>query len=184
MKFLLDNLWVPAFAVAYFFGGIYPATAALIAALFLTVALYWLIERRIHKVHLFSAIAAGILGGLTLYVRDPTFIKFKPTVVYLAFSAALLLSQVFGDRVLLARLPQKLITLPDPVWRKVNFAWALFFVFCAALNLYVAFHFDEATWVKLKLFGFSLLMFVFLLGHLPFLHKYLPQEETTGAGDA
>jgi intracellular septation protein len=78
--------------------------------------------------------------------------------------------------VLLARIPQDVIALPEPVWRKVNLAWALFFLGCAALNWYVAHHYDEATWVKFKTFGFTALTFVFLLAHAPFLSRYLPQD--------
>lgn len=177
MKFLLDNLWIPAFLIAYALGDIYAATAALIAAMMVTVAAYWVLERRLHKMHLVAAVAAAVLGGLTLYARDPTFIKFKPTAVYLLFAIALLGSHVIGDKVLMARIPQKAIVLPDSVWPRVNLAWGLYFVFCAALNVYVALNFDEGVWVKFKAFGLTGLSFVFILCHLPFLHKYLPQEQ-------
>lgn len=178
MNFLLDNLWIPAFLIAYALGGIYAATAALIAAMAVTVVAYWILERRIHKMHLVAAITAAVLGGITLYVHDPIFIKFKPTAVYLLFAMALLGSHLIGDKVLMARLPQKTIVLPDAVWPRVNFAWAVFFLFCAALNVYVALNFDESVWVKFKAFGFTGLSIVFILAHLPFLHKYLPQEQS------
>jgi len=121
-------------------------------------------------------VLATVLGGLTLAIHDPVFIKFKPSGVYGVFALALLGSHFIGQRVLLARIPQKTFTFPEPVWRKVNLAWALFFLGCAALNWYVADHYDEATWVKFKTFGFTALMFVFLLAHAPFLSRYLPQE--------
>ncbi|TXH03430.1 MAG: septation protein A [Nevskiaceae bacterium] len=176
MKFLLDLAPALAFFAAYYLGGIYVATGVLIAAMFALVLVYWLWKREVHKVHLVTSLVVAVFGGLTLYVHDPAFIKFKPTALYALFSAALLLSHVIGDRVLLARLPQQAIQLPEPVWRRVNFAWGLFFAFCAVLNLYVAAHYDEATWVKFKTFGFSALMFVFMLAHAPFLARYLPQE--------
>lgn len=176
MKFLLDFAPALLFFAAYFFGGIYVATTVLIAALFLLVAAYWLIERRVHKAHLTTAVVAGVLGGLTLAIQEPAFIMYKPTAVYGIFALALLLSHVIGERVLLSRIPQKAVVLPDAVWRKVNFAWAVFFLFCAVLNVYVAHEFDEATWVKVKTFGFTVLMFVFLVAHAPFLAKYLPEE--------
>ena len=176
MKFLLDLGPALAFFAAYYLGGIYVATGVLIASLFALVLIYWLWKHEVHKVHLVTAVIAAVLGGLTLYVHDPAFIKFKPTALYAVFSIALLLSHVIGDRVLLARLPQQAIKLPEPVWRRVNFVWALFFAFCALLNLYVATNYDEATWVKFKTFGFTALMFVFLLAHAPFLARYLPQD--------
>jgi intracellular septation protein len=177
MKFLLDLVPALAFFGAYMLTNIYTATIALIVSLFLVVVVYWFWEKRLHKAHFVTAMVALVLGGLTLAVHDPNFIKYKPTAVYAVFSLALLASHVFGERVLLARLPQKSIRLPEPVWRRVNFAWALFFAFCAVLNLYVASEFTEATWVKFKTFGFTALMFVFLLAHAPFISRYLENGE-------
>lgn len=176
MKFLLDTAPALLFLIVYRYAGIYTATATLIVALFALVGAYWVMERRLHKMHLVTAVVAAVFGGLTLAVHDPVFIKFKPTALYTLFSIALLLSHVIGDRVLLQRIPQKAIVAPDAVWRRVNFAWALFFAFCAALNLYVAAHFDEATWVQFKTFGFTALMFVFLLCHAPLLARYQQPE--------
>lgn len=176
MKFLIDLIPALAFFGTYLTAGIYAATGVLIASLFLVVAIYWFWEKRLHKSHFITALAALVLGGLTLAVQDPVFILYKPTAVYAVFAAVLLGSHVIGDRVLLARLPQKAIQLPDPVWRKVNFAWAMFFAFCAVLNVYVAVNYSEATWVKFKTFGFTLLMFGFLLAHIPFLGRYFQQE--------
>lgn len=176
MKFLLDFSPALLFFASYYLRDIYTATAVLIIALFALVAFYWLYERRLHKSHLVTAIVAGVLGGLTLAIHDPQFILYKPTAVYALFALALLGSHFIGDKVLLARLPQKAIALPDALWRKVNLAWALFFLFCAALNLYVAWNFTEATWVKFKTFGFTGLMFVFLMAHIPFLRDYLKED--------
>lgn len=176
MNKILDLAPAVLFLGVYAAYGIYAATAALIIAMFALVAWYWFSEKRLHKAHFITALVALVLGGLTIYVHDASFIKLKPTVVYAVFALALLGSHFIGDKVLLARLPQNAISLPDAVWRKVNFAWALFFIGCAVLNLYVAFNFSEAVWVKFKVFGFTVLMFVFLLAHAPFLKRYLPQE--------
>jgi intracellular septation protein len=177
MKALLDLLPALAFFGAYLAADIYAATIALVVSLFIVVAIYRIWKREWHKAHLATAIVAAVLGGLTLYIHDPAFIKLKPTVVYALFSLALLGSHVIGDRVLMARIPQQTIQLPPAVWRRVNFAWAVFFALCAVLNLYIAHQFDEATWVKFKTFGFTALMFVFMLAHAPFLTRYLQQND-------
>lgn len=176
MKILLDLGPALLFFGVYLRYDIYAATAALIASLIAVVIIYRLWKGEWHKAHAVAAAVAAVLGGLTLYIHDPAFIQYKPTAVYGVFALALLLSHVIGERVLLARLPQKTIQLPDVVWRRLNLAWALFFIFCALLNVWVAQRFDETTWVQVKTFGFSGLMFVFLLAHLPFLSKYLPDE--------
>jgi len=177
VKFLLDYAPALLFFAAYFVYDIYVATAVLIAAAIALVLIYRVWQKRWHKSHLVVAVLATVLGGLTLAIHDPVFIKFKPTAVYGVFALALLGSHAIGERVLLARIPQKTFTFPEPVWRKVNFAWAMFFLACAALNYYVAGNYDEATWVKFKTFGFTALTFVFLLAHAPFLSRYMPQDQ-------
>jgi intracellular septation protein len=176
VKFLLDYAPALLFFAAYLLFDIYVATATLIVAAILLVLVYRVREQRWHKSHLVVAVLATVLGGLTLAIHDPVFIKFKPTAVYAVFALALLGSHFIGERVLLARIPQKTFSFPEPVWRKVNLAWALFFLACAALNWHVAERYDEATWVKFKTFGFTALTFVFLLAHAPFLSRYLPQD--------
>jgi len=175
VKFLLDYLWAPLFLGAYFYGDIYLATKVLIGSLVAMIALWVLWKRELNKTYLVIALVTSVMGGITLYLHDPVFVKFKPTIVYIVFAAILLASHFVGDRVLLARMPQHAVVLPEDVWRRVNLAWALFFVACALLNYYVAGHYDEATWVKFKVFGFTGLTFVFAIAHAPFLWRYLPQ---------
>ena len=173
MNALIDLSPAVLFFAAYVYGGLYVATTVLIVAMLAMVSVTWLRTRRVPKMQLGIAIIVTILGGLTLWLRNPEFIKFKPTAIYGAFALALLGSHFIGDKVLLARIPQKNIVLPDPIWRRVNLAWVAFFAFCAVLNLYVAATYSEATWVKVKSFGFTGLMFAFLLLHAPFLSRYL-----------
>jgi len=177
MKTLLDLLPVIAFGAAYYLGGIYAATIAIVVALAITVIGFKLLDGRWHKAHVVALVASTVLGGITLAVHDPAFIKLKPSMVYSIFAVALIGSHFVGDKVLLQRLPQKMLLMPDAVWKRVNLAWALFFIFCAALNYVAAYHLDEATWVKLKLFGFSVLMIVFMLAHLPFVSRYMVQPD-------
>jgi len=177
MNTLLDLAPALLFFGAYASLGLYPATAVLIAALFALVAVYWFKDHRLHKMHLLTALVAAVFGGLTLYLRDPTFIKLKPTVVYGLIAVILLVSQLFGRKVLLARIPQNAIELPEAVWRRVNLAWVLFFTFCAALNLYIAYRFSERVWVEFNVFGFTALTLLFLLAHAPFLSRYLPRDD-------
>jgi intracellular septation protein len=181
MKFLIDFLPLLAFFVAYLRFDIYVATVALTASLALALFVYRIWKGEWHKVHLVTYFITAALGAFTLYAHDPRFIKFKPTAVYAVFALALLGSHVVGPRVLLARLGHNSFPLPEPLWRKINFAWAMFFAFCAALNLYVASHFSEAAWVKFKIFGFTLLPILFTVAHFPFVARHLPPPSTEQA---
>src|SRR3546814_11437458 len=99
MNALIDFLPALLFLGTYAAYGIYTATAVLIVGMFALVAWYWFREHRLHKAHFITALVALVLGGLTIYVHDARFIKFKPTVVYAVCSLALLGSHLIGHRV-------------------------------------------------------------------------------------
>jgi intracellular septation protein len=69
------------------------------------------------------------------------------------------------------------ITLPDPVWRILNHAWAGFFAALGIANLYVAFNFATDTWVNFKLFGTTGLMLTFVIAQSLFIAKYMKEPE-------
>ena len=174
---LIDALPAPLFLAALFLKDIYFATAVLMASMVLLAVFHWVRDGKPHKLHTLGAVAVVVLGGLTLLLRDAIFVKYKTSVVNGSLALAFLLSHVIGDKVLLQRIPQQAMQLPEALWRKVNLAWAGFFASIALLNLYVMHQFDDRIWGLFKTFGVTALMFVFLLAHLPFLHKYLPQDD-------
>lgn len=65
--------------------------------------------------------------------------------------------------------------LPELVWKKLNYSWAVFFILLGILNLYVAFNYSIDTWASFKLFGATGIMFVFIIAAL-MLNKYLPKK--------
>jgi len=118
-----------------------------------------------------------VFGGATIYFRDDTFIKWKPTILYWAFAVALLISQVFMRKNLIRVMMEKQVQLPDPVWGRLNLAWMLFFLLMGLLNLYVAFNYPIDIWVNFKMFGTMGLMFAFIIGQSLFLSKYMKDIE-------
>ena len=58
----------------------------------------------------------------------------------------------------------------------LNIAWVLFFAAAGVLNLYVAYNFSEAFWVKFKVFGFTGITFAFIIIQMIWLMKYLKNE--------
>ncbi|WP_179142093.1 septation protein IspZ, partial [Cronobacter sakazakii] len=71
----------------------------------------------------------------------------------------------------------KEITLPAHAWSRLNIAWALFFIFCGLLNIYVAFWLPEAVWMNFKVFGIPGLTLVFTLLSGVYIYRHMPQEE-------
>ena len=153
------------------------ATAVAILATLAQVG--WLLARgrKVDKMLWMSLGIIVVMGGATLLLRDPTFIKWKPTVLYWAFATALLASEFVFGRNLIRSMMSHQITLPDTVWGRLNMSWALFFLLMGVLNLYVAYHYSENAWVNFKLFGGLGLMIAFILAQGVFLSRFMHGEE-------
>ena len=154
MQALLDFIPVVVFFVAYKLYGIYAATVAIIVAMAALIAYQWFRHGKVSKMLLFSGGAVVVLGGITLAVRNPIFIQWKPTIVYWVTAVAFLGSQFFGPKTLTERmLGAALEGEGSPPWSWFNLLWVASFAALGVVNLYVAYRFDEATWVNFKLFG-------------------------------
>jgi intracellular septation protein len=176
MKFLFDLFPVALFFVAIQIWDIFVATAVAIAATIVQVG--WLLARK-KKVEpmLWASLAIIVVfGGLTLYLRDRTFILWKPTVLYWLFGAVLAGSAFLGRNLIRALLSDQM-RLPEAIWARLNWAWVAFFAFMGVLNLYVAFHYSEKVWATFKLFGGMGLMFVFVVAQSLVLARYMQDEQ-------
>ncbi len=177
MKLLFDLFPVILFFITFKFAGVFAATAAAIVATFAQVA--W-VKHRHGKVDTMLWVSLGIItvfGGATLLLHDETFIKWKPTILYWFFSAALLLSPVLFKKNLMRTLLGEKMALPDPVWGNLNLAWGAFFAVLGVVNLYVAFNFSTDTWVNFKLFGATGLMLLFIIAQAALLAKYVEEDK-------
>ncbi len=163
MKFLFDYFPIIVFFVSYKFWNIYVATALTMIASALQVGIYWLNHKRFEKLHLITLLFIIVLGGSTLLFHNEIFIKWKPTIVYWAFSVALFVSQFIGSKSLIQRMLQEKVTLPLKIWSRVNASWALFFAIMGLVNLYVVYHYSTNAWVNFKLFGSLGLMLIFIV---------------------
>ena len=177
MKFLFDIFPVLLFFVAFKLWDVYTATAVAIAATFGQVLWSWLRRGKVDTMLWVSLAIIAVFGGATLLLHDETFIKWKPTVLYWLFSAILLGAHGLFGKNLIRAMMEKQLTLPAPVWLKVNLSWAVFFLFMGAANLYVAFNFPTDTWVSFKLFGGFGLMLAFVVAQGLLLSRYMEHEE-------
>lgn len=173
-----------AFANAWLGGGIAPAQAPiLIATCVAIVATFaqigWLLlrGRKVDTMLWMSLVLIVVFGGATIFFHDATFIKWKPTILYWLFAGSLLVSAFVFNKNLIRSFMEAQIKLPDNVWSRLNIAWIGFFAIMGFLNLYVAFEYPEATWVKFKLFGGMGLMFAFVIAQSMFLGKYVEEDK-------
>jgi len=157
-----------------------PILLATAVAILATLAqVLWLLIRRRHVDTMLwvSLVIILVFGGATIYFHDELFIKWKPTVLYWCFALALLGAQLILRKNLIRSLMGQQMTLPDPVWNKLNLAWGAFFAAMGALNLYVAFNFPLELWVNFKMFGFLGLMIAFVIAQTAYLSRYLKEPE-------
>lgn len=151
------------------------ATAVAIVATVLQIV-YLLVRGK--KVDTMLWVSFGIItlfGGATIYFHNEQFIKWKPTVLYWCFGAALLLGQFIWKKNFIKSMMDKQFSLPEPVWGRLNLAWAGFFGFMGVVNLVVAFNFSTNAWVNFKLFGFTALMVAFVVVQSLMLSKYMKE---------
>ena len=141
------------------FDGIFSATAVLMISTALTWLISSLLEKRNDKRLMWMTLAVLLFGAATLILRDQRFIQWKPTVFNWVLAAVFLGSQFVGERTVLERVLGSQLSLPRRIWTRLNVLWIGNFALVGALNLFVAYRFEEAVWVSYKLYssiGFTL----------------------------
>lgn len=161
-------------------GGIFSATAMLIISSVVVYGILYFKQGKLEKSQWLTLLACLVFGSLTLAFHSETFLKWKAPVVNWLFALAFLGSQFIGDRPLIQRIMGHALSLPQPIWRKLNIAWIIFFIFCGAANLYVAFTYQD-FWVDFKVFGSLGMTVLFLIGQGLFLAKHMHEPETSAS---
>ena len=193
MKLLFDLFPVILFFVAYKLGNSFPHEAGQLAATWLgaliasgkvseaqapillatAVAIVaslaqvgWLLARgrRVEPMLWVSLGVIVVFGGATIWLNDETFIKWKPSILYLLFAGSLVAGRVFWQRNFVRSLLGQQIELPGPIWERLLWVWSGFFALLAVANLFVAYNFSTDTWVNFKLFGLMGLTLTFVIG--------------------
>jgi intracellular septation protein len=154
------------------------ATATAIVATFAQVG--WLLARgrKVEPMLWVSLAVIAIFGGATIWFHDETFIKWKPTILYWLFAAALVAGRVIWRRNLVKSLLAEQISVPDAVWDRLATAWVGFFGVMGIVNLVVAYSVSTEVWVNFKLFGLFGLTIAFMLGLGIYLSRHLKEEPT------
>ena len=153
---------------------IFVGTAFFMGAMVISLVLAWLLLKKVAVMPLVTGVVVLIFGGLTLYFRDDTFIKVKPTVINSLFGAVLLgglafrqslLKYVFGD----------VYKLQPKGWTILTLRWGLFFFALAILNEVVWRTQTTDFWVAFKVWATMPLTIIFAASQLPVMTKYAPE---------
>lgn len=166
MKQLLEFIPLILFFVVYKFLGTQEAAITLVVATLIQLVVLKMLYGKIEKMQLFMAGFVVVFGGLTAYFNDDAFLKWKVTLLNGLFALVLLISQFVLKNPIIKHLLGKEIRLPEQVWAKLNTGWAIFFIICMLLNLYVSHFMSNDAWYTFKVFGLTGLSLVatFLTG--------------------
>ncbi len=173
MNLLLNLLPAVCFFVAYkLSGSLIGATAALLASSAVCMGLSWLLRGSVSRSQTAVLVLLLIFAVPTVVIKDPSFIKWKVSVVNAVIAAALLLCQFVFKKNVVEALSGYRTPIPESLFRKATAAAAVFFLLCAGLNYVLAFRLPdlagvdpreaEDIWVNYKAYGNGILNSVFI----------------------
>jgi intracellular septation protein len=178
LKFVLDVGPLVLFFIANGRFGIFVATAVFMVSIVTALLVSYAMTRHWPVMPVVSAIVVLIFGSLTLILHDETFIKVKPTIIYLLFGGVLLVGHIL-NKPLLAIVFDSVFHLTEEGWRKLTLRWVAFFFVLAVMNEVVWRTQTTDVWLGFKLLVVGL-TFVFAAFQYPLLTKYaaepLPKE--------
>jgi intracellular septation protein len=180
LKLVLDLGPVVIFYVAYMRFDFLVATAALMAAIMIVLAITYALTRHVPIMPLVIAIVVLVLGTLTLVLHDEVFLKLKLTIIYVMLGSVLLGGLAFGKS-LLGVVFNSAFQLTQEGWRKLTLRGALFCFAIALLNEIVWRTQTTDVWVKFKVFGVAFLTFGFFASQYSLFVKHAPPEPTEAA---
>jgi intracellular septation protein len=157
--------------------GIFAATAAFMAAITAAMLVSKFKYRHISPLLWFSAVMVLVLGGLTLWLQNDTFIKIKPTIYYLLVASLLAFGLATRRNLLKMVLGTAYPGLSERGWQLLSRNWAIFFAVMAGVNEGVWRNSSTEFWIGFKLWGFLPATFLFAIANVPMLMRHGLQLE-------
>ena len=151
--------------------GFIVVTGLFIPLLLFTTAILWRLTGKISPMQIMTVLLVTIFGGLTVWLNDPSFIKMKPTIIYLLFGGILGIGLLRGQSYLRVVM-QDLIPLENTGWMILTRRFTAFFFGLALANEAVWRSFSTDTWVYFKTFGLTAALFAFFMMQSALLSKY------------
>ncbi|MEC7765331.1 MAG: inner membrane-spanning protein YciB [Pseudomonadota bacterium] len=158
-------------------GGIYSAAEFLIAVSIIVYGSLYLIQKRLDKFQWITLIAVILFCIPTIIFRNTAFLKWKAPIVNWVFATIFFASRFISDKPAIEHMMGHAVNAPKELWQRLNSIWIYYFILLGAINLTVAFALSETLWIQFKVFGNLVLTFIFILGQMPILAKYIDVEE-------
>ncbi len=153
MLFILEYLPIALFFIFYLIGDIFIATGVLMIGTVLQILGLKFMREVITPRHWIILAVVLVFGAITLLLRDEWFIKIKVTIIYVAIALLLLIGLWWRKQSPLQSLLGHEIKLPAFAWRRLTYAWVVFTLTLAVVNLYIAEYMSLDVWVNFKVFG-------------------------------
>ena len=157
------------------YSGFITVTAAFIVVMLVTTAILWALTGTLSKMQILSLVLVVIMGGLTVYLNDETFIKMKPTLLFGFFGVVLGVGLLRG-RSFLRDVMDAALPLQPKGWMILTRRLALFFISLAVANELIWRFGSTEAWVFFKTFGDTLALLAFFASQYPLLAKYSTEE--------
>ncbi len=175
IKFITEIVPLITFFVTFKYYGMMVATYTIVALSIASVAITYFFHKKIPVVTIFITVLIVILGSITIFTGNTTFIKVKPTIINILF-ATIILGGLAFEKLFVKQVFGNSINLSDEDWKDFSKRWAFFFLFLAIFNEVIWRNFSDDVWVKFKAFGIIFFTIIFL-----FLNKrFLTQKNNNG----
>jgi intracellular septation protein len=168
LKLILDLGPLVVFFATYKFFNIFVATGALMAVTIVTLAISYAITKTVSIIPLVTGVMVMIFGGLTIWLESDWFIKVKVTIIYVLLATGMYVGLYFG-RPFAKVMLDAAFELPEHCWKTLTYRTAAMFLAIAGLNEVAWRVLTTDSWVTFKVIGVPIMMFVFFIGHAPFI---------------
>jgi intracellular septation protein len=168
LVFFIANFFAPVPGALKIFVATGAFMAAMVAALCFAAIRY----RYVSPLLLFSAVMVVVLGGLTIWLHNETFIKVKPTIYYGLVAGLLAFGLATGRPFLKAVLGSTYPGLDEEGWIKLTRNWAIFFAVMAVVNEAVWRNSSTDFWIGFKLWGAVPATLLFAVANVPMLMRH------------
>ena len=172
VKLTLDFAPLAVFFMGYRWGNLMIATAGLLVATIVCLAIIYAVERKLALAPLITGVTVMVFGLLTLWLNDERFIKIKPTLINSLFAAILLGGVYIYKRGLLNHILGLAVQMTDLGWITLSRRWGFFFLFLAGLNEVIWRNFSTEFWVDFKVFGMFTLTILFAMSQYKLIERY------------
>jgi len=173
----LDERIINIAGYDYTLGGVFSAAEFLLVTSILVYGGIFLAQKSLDKFQIITLVVVVIACIPTIYFRNTDYLKWKAPIVNWIFAIAFIGSRFFSDKPAIEHMMGHAIDAPKHVWYTLNTVWVCFFFLLGIVNLVVAFTLSESMWINFKVWGNLIITFVFVFAQMPYLAKYIQEEE-------